>query len=338
MIEFRCPGCHGSLTKESARYHCGSCATDFPIRFGIPDFRIDRPEDAVELEEAARLAEAAGTADDETLIGMMFRGGNHSEELVGRRVRGVLALTEKGEENLAEIASLSLDREPLSQRSALEIGCGAGGSLIAAHAHCREVAGIDIALPWLVIAKARLEKEGLDTPIACAAAENLPFSSGRFDLILAQDVIEHVNDPDATLREGRRVLGEDGILFLSTPNRFSLTPEPHVRLWGVGLLPRRFMQTYVRLANGMSYDHVRPLSFRDIKRLLKRNGLSDHQVLLPPVPRNEAASFSTVQRIQKAIYDVCRRTPGLRSLLYLVGPFFHVLCFMDHRRSPKQSA
>jgi 2-polyprenyl-3-methyl-5-hydroxy-6-metoxy-1,4-benzoquinol methylase len=338
MIEFRCPGCHGSLIKDSVKYHCGSCASDFPVRFGIPDFRIDRPEDTVELEEAARLAEAARDADGQTLIAMMFRDGKHSEELVNRRVRGVLALAEKGEENLAEIASLSLDREPLSRRSVLEIGCGAGGSLIAAHAHCREVAGIDIALPWLVIAKARLEKEGLDTPIACAAAEHLPFSSGDFDLILAQDVIEHVDDPDATLRESRRVLGEDGILFLSTPNRFSLTPEPHVRVWGVGLLPRRFMRTYVRLANGMSYDHVWPLSFRDIKRLLKRNGLTDHRVLLPAVPRNEAASFSTSQRIQKAIYDVGRRTPGLRSLLYLVGPFFHVLCFVDDRRSSKQSA
>src|SRR4030095_11731171 len=132
-------------------------------------------------------------------------------------------------------------------------------------------------------------------------------STGHFALIIAPPGIEPVDDPDATLRESRRVLGEDGILFLSTPNRFSLTPEPHVRVWGVGLLARSFIQTYVRLANGMSYDHVWPLSFRDIKRLLKRNGLSDHRVLLPAVPRNEAASFSTSQRIQKAIYEVGRR-------------------------------
>jgi 2-polyprenyl-3-methyl-5-hydroxy-6-metoxy-1,4-benzoquinol methylase len=332
MIEFCCPRCHAPLVKEIPKYRCGDCSADFPIVFGIPDFRVDSPRDAAELELAARLAEAAERVDAETLIGMMFRDGNHSQELIDRRVRGVLSLSEKGDENLAEIASLSAGREPLSQRAALEIGCGAGGSLIAAHAHCREVAGIDIALPWLVIAKARVDTEGLIIPIACAAAEMLPFPSRRFDLILAQDVIEHVNDPDATLRESRRVLGDDGILFLSTPNRFSLTPEPHVRVWGVGLLPRRFMRAYVRLANGMSYDHVWPLSFRDIKRLLNRNGLTDHRVLLPPVPRNEAASFSSLQRIQKAIYDLGRRTPGLRSLLYLVGPFFHVLCFVDGRR------
>jgi hypothetical protein len=123
---------------------------DFPIRFGVPDFRIDRPEDGVELEEAARLAEAARDADGETLIAIMFRDGKHSEELINRRVRGVLALAEKGEENLAEIASLSLDHEPLSRRSVLEIGCGAGGSLIDRHAHCREDCGIDIALRLVV--------------------------------------------------------------------------------------------------------------------------------------------------------------------------------------------
>src|SRR5262245_23884551 len=238
MIEFCCPACHDGLTQELTVYRCLTCSMEFPIRFGIPDFRVAPDFDPREIEEATRLSEASAHSDGETLIGMMFRDGNHSEELIARRVRGVLALAEKGDENLAEIASLSDGSESLGDRAALEIGCGAGGSLIAAHNRCKEVAGIDIALPWLVIAKARLKEEGFEIPLACAAAERLPFSSGRFDLILAQDVIEHVDDPDATLRESRRVLGEDGILFLSTPNRFSLTPEPHVRVWGVGLLPR----------------------------------------------------------------------------------------------------
>jgi glycosyltransferase involved in cell wall biosynthesis/SAM-dependent methyltransferase len=51
----------------------------------------------------------------------------------------------------------------------------------------------------------------------------LPFADGRFDLVIAMEILEHLAvDPGFVLREARRVLGEGGALLVTTPNLVSL--------------------------------------------------------------------------------------------------------------------
>jgi SAM-dependent methyltransferase len=47
----------------------------------------------------------------------------------------------------------------------------------------------------------------------------MPFRNGTFDLVVAFEVIEHLTDWQALLRESRRVLRDDGLMIVSTPNR-----------------------------------------------------------------------------------------------------------------------
>lgn len=51
----------------------------------------------------------------------------------------------------------------------------------------------------------------------------LPYADARFDLVVSMDVIEHVSDPLAWVREALRVLKPGGTLFLTTPNYASLS-------------------------------------------------------------------------------------------------------------------
>ncbi len=48
--------------------------------------------------------------------------------------------------------------------------------------------------------------------------DNIPFPDGRFDILYAGEVIEHLLDTDAFMREARRVLKKDGLLIITTPN------------------------------------------------------------------------------------------------------------------------
>jgi SAM-dependent methyltransferase len=48
--------------------------------------------------------------------------------------------------------------------------------------------------------------------------ENLPYASGCFELIVCGEVIEHVKDPVIFLKEMNRILEDEGVLILSTPN------------------------------------------------------------------------------------------------------------------------
>lgn len=59
-------------------------------------------------------------------------------------------------------------------------------------------------------------------------SESLPFPNGSFDVVLSHHVIEHVSDHDRHVSEIRRVLTEQGICYLGTPNLTSPFMRGHV--------------------------------------------------------------------------------------------------------------
>jgi hypothetical protein len=88
-------------------------------------------------------------------------------------------------------------------------------------------------------------------------------------------VIEHVGarpDQLAHLREIARVLKDDGIAYLATPNRWTIV-EPHFRLPLLSWVPEKARTPYVRLARrGKRYDCA-PLSRTDLLELCSHAGL-----------------------------------------------------------------
>src|SRR4030042_490857 len=55
--------------------------------------------------------------------------------------------------------------------------------------------------------------------LALAASEQMPFPDNSFDVILLHEVIEHVSDDAATLREACRVVRPGGRIVIYAPNR-----------------------------------------------------------------------------------------------------------------------
>jgi SAM-dependent methyltransferase len=60
----------------------------------------------------------------------------------------------------------------------------------------------------------------------CAKAEHLPFAADSFSLVLSQETLEHVRDPDRALREMNRVLRKDGTLYCQVPFIIGYHPGP----------------------------------------------------------------------------------------------------------------
>ena len=332
-LDFCCPQCRGALDHNGDEYSCVGCGGKYPIVLGIPDFRvfpdpyIDYADD---YKKAEYLAERSKELDFKGLVELYWKiTPEVSKERSDRFIRGTLRLIDQGFENLKQIETLRVKHQKPELETVLEIGCGTGGFLVAAKEKFRHAIGIDIAFRWLVVARKRLEELGLEVPLVCCCAEHLPFSDEQFDLVVAEDVLEHVKDQEMVLRESYRVLNKSGALFLATTNRYSINPEPHVRLWGVGFLPRKWMKGYVRLVKGISYDHIKLLSYVELKNLLKRCAFTDEEIYLPSISSRELKNFSTFEKIQVAIYDVVRKTPLIRLLLYLFGPFFHAISFAE---------
>jgi len=96
----------------------------------------------------------------------------------------------------------------------LDAGCGDGRYLSALAGELPErKAGVDISERILDTARRRTDAE-----LRQANLESLPFGDGEFDLVLCSQVIEHVVDAPAALRELVRVLAPGGALILSTDN------------------------------------------------------------------------------------------------------------------------
>lgn len=153
-----------------------------------------------------------------------------------------------------------LDRLPRSLRI-LELGCGGGALLrdLAARGFIHLV-GLDLAQTALAEARRR----GTPARLVLAEAESLPFAAETFDLVIAADLIEHVDDLDAHLTEVARVLRSGGLYLVKTPNR-------------------PLAELYYRLAGLDDYPFWHPsmLSPRELRQLFARHGFTVRFVAQP---------------------------------------------------------
>lgn len=104
-----------------------------------------------------------------------------------------------------------------SNNDVLDVGCGLGLELKRL-SHAQRVVGIDIS-PERVSRAKEENKNYPNIEIKQMDALSLQFPNFSFDKVIAMEVIEHVYDTDKMLSEVSRVLKEDGIFLLSTPNR-----------------------------------------------------------------------------------------------------------------------
>ena len=111
------------------------------------------------------------------------------------------------------------DLEPLRGLRLLDVGCG-GGLVCEPLARLgAQVTGIDAAAANIPIAKIHAEQSGLDINYLNATVEDLAAQDLVFDAVLALEVIEHVNEPAAFVKDLRRVMADDGLMVLSTLNK-----------------------------------------------------------------------------------------------------------------------
>ena len=143
-------------------------------------------------------------------------------------------------------------------------GCGLGAYLEKLAPSANPAIGLDIEHERTVEARQKTPR------VVCGAGEFLPFPADSFDLILSHEVLEHVQDDQAAIREMVRTLTTGGRLVLFCPNR-GYPFETHGMYWRgkyrfgniplINYLPRKWRD---RLA-----PHVEVYSPRDLERLVR---------------------------------------------------------------------
>ncbi len=111
-----------------------------------------------------------------------------------------------------------------------------------------------------------------------ANADKIPFESDRFDVVFSDNVLEHLDEPEAVFREVARVLKPGGVFLFKTPNKRHYMPTI------ARLTPHSFHQ-YVNRRRGRAEVDTFPTRYRanarpDIVRLADKSGLSVERIEL----------------------------------------------------------
>ncbi len=185
----------------------------------------------------------------------------------------------------------------------LDVGCG-GGFLAEEFARlgCR-VIGVDPSAASLETARAHAEANGLDIDYRVGIGEQLPVPDNDFHLVYCCDVLEHVTDLDAVIRETSRALRPGGVYCFDTVNRTVRSK----------LLAIKIMQEWrmTRLLDTSLHEWSMFIKPRELDALLSRHGLQMQDMVgLAPRTKNPAAilgGFVLARRGQITYAELSRR-------------------------------
>lgn len=103
----------------------------------------------------------------------------------------------------------------------LDVGCGLGEFLHRNNARH----GTDINIDCVKFCQNR----GLN--VSHMTKDNLPFSTGSFETIIMDNVLEHISDPSPILTECRRVLSENGKIIILVPGKKGYSRDPDHKVY-----------------------------------------------------------------------------------------------------------
>jgi SAM-dependent methyltransferase len=107
--------------------------------------------------------------------------------------------------------------EPTDDKIILDMPCGRGFYLNMFR-YVSNCTIIGAELEWDVIKKAQANVGHLDIPLHNANLYQLPYASDTFDAVIFSEILEHIDDDVAGLKEAYRVLKPGGVVAITVPN------------------------------------------------------------------------------------------------------------------------
>lgn len=321
--DYICPACRSAVEGEVESYHCTGCKREFPILFGIPDFRLRGDAYLSISDERKKAAKLHAYGETHSFLELVKEYYRITEDVSDTMAEKFSAYVEAGvNRGVAILDTLAVDHDgPF-----IDLGCATGGFLVAASRQSVQVVGVDIALRWLVICSKRLQEENLDLEIVCADVEALPFRSDSFSAVVASDLLEHVTDQKNAIRSMRDIMVDKGELFVSGANRFTIGPYPLAGLWGVGFLPKTIRSAHITKICGIdTIRNVTLLSPFGVVKLFKDIGYSIKSLSPLAVGPNSDGEVSLMRKHLLPIYSRLRTWPIFKQLLVLIGPAFEMV-------------
>jgi SAM-dependent methyltransferase len=191
----------------------------------------------------------------------------------------------------------------------LDLGAGAGiVTQMNFHDHAARVCGVDLdprvaENPYLHEAKV-------------ADGERIPYGDAEFDVVLTDNVLEHLDEPVKVFAEVARVLKPGGYFLAKTPNRWHYMPII------ARLTPHAFHRFYNRLRGRASVDtfptRYRANSIGQLQRLAATAGFEITRIELVESRPEYLRMHPLTYRVGRLYERFVNSSPRLRSLRILL--------------------
>lgn len=137
----------------------------------------------------------------------------------------------------------------------LDLGAGNGAIELALAANPR-FSTVSVEELWNPVAREIHTRAGVPFRRVRGDGRRLPFRDGSFGAVVCLETIEHVRDPHLAGAEVSRVVGDGGVILLTTPPRlrYAFLPDPHFGLRGLVLWPAA-TQRRIAARNGFGAAH-----------------------------------------------------------------------------------
>ncbi len=208
---------------------------------------------------------------------------------------------------IRDVLARIVDHYAIQGWKVVELGSGLGFNL-EIFSPRNEVLGIEGLQSAARIAQDR----GVHTIVA-DLAYSLPLETSSCDLVLCLDVLEHLMEPEVTLKEARRILRPDGRLVVNVPNHFTLSGRLRM-LFGSGIDSMQFFPD----CSDWNNPHVRFFRKVSIAALLENSGYK--------IVDDWSAQFASIPLFHRFGWHRSRLAVGLarRSPDLFAGGFFLV--------------
>ncbi len=188
----------------------------------------------------------------------------------------------------------------------LEIGCAQGQLMVALREKgYSSVVGVESSVQAIKTSQKISKALGVKLDILSGRAEKLPFADSSFDLVIANSVLEHVQNPDLVFREVKRVLKRGGAFYISTtsvlcPHQSEIRYFPCFS-WYPDSLKKKIMSwakiKHPSLIGFTKYPAYYWFSPAGLKKMAFRNGFQAFYGRCDILEENDMKSFAiTVKR------------------------------------------
>lgn len=191
----------------------------------------------------------------------------------------------------------------------LDLGCSVGIITGFLGEHFKKVVGVDV--DNLALERAKKNNTKNNVRFTISKENKIPYADNYFDVVIFNQIYEHVENPVKVMDEIKRVLKKGGICFFGARNKFGVF-DGHYRLPFLSWLPRVLADLYIRMTTMKKKYDIKLYSYWQLKKMTEDFNLVDY-------------TFKIINNPQKYnALDVIPTTIGINKLIYLFSKLFYI--------------